>query len=177
MGMAAKRARIRQEECDEAIRQIHLLRDEMESVGDRAEELLAKLISMMGCGASTTDMVWIQRLVQEAVAAQQHLLAIIEANEIDWQTKQHNQIMDDEDAEEEGGEEESSGEEDEDEDDAGVRVGRFGKLEVVADEDMGEEEEGAETFDQEEYRRAMAALRQGKMAADDLKGMQFDRKA
>jgi fructoselysine-6-P-deglycase FrlB-like protein len=70
--------RIRQEECDEAIRQIHLLRDEMESVGDRAEELLAKLISMMGCGASTTDMVWIQKLVQEAMAAQQRLLAIIE---------------------------------------------------------------------------------------------------
>ena len=148
----------------------------MESVGDRAEELLAKLISMMGCGASTTDMAWMQRLVQEAMAAQQRLLALIEANEIDWQTEQHNQIMDEEDAEEEVEEESSGADDEEEEDDAGVRVGRFGRMEVVADEDA-EEEEGAETFDQEEYRRAMAALRQGKMAADDLKGMQFDRKA
>ena len=55
--------------------------------------------------------------------------------------------MDDEDAEEEEEEdEESSGAEDEEEDDAGVRVGRFGKMEVVADEDM-EAEEGAEAFD------------------------------
>ena len=61
-----------------------------------------------------------------------------------------------------------------DEDDAGVRVGRFGKLEVVADEEA-EDEEGADKFDQEEYRRAMAALRQGRMLPDDLKGIQFDR--
>ena len=60
---------MRQEECDEAISQVHLLRDEMESIGDRAEELLAKLISMMGCGSSVADMAWMQRLVQEALAA------------------------------------------------------------------------------------------------------------
>ena len=63
--------------------------------------------------------------------------------------------------------------EEEEEDAVGVRVGRFGKMEVVADEDM-EEEEGAEKFDQDEYKRAMAALRQGRMAPDDLRGMQFD---
>ena len=44
----AKRARIRQEECDEILRQIHLVRDELESVGDRAQELLGKLY----CGRS-----------------------------------------------------------------------------------------------------------------------------
>ena len=49
-------------------------------------------------------------------------------------------------------------------------------MEVVADEDM-EDEEGTEKFDQDEYKRAMAALRQGRMAPDDLRGMQFDRKA
>ena len=63
---------------------------------------------------------------------------------------------------------------DEDEDDAGIRLGRFGKMEVVADEEA-EDEAGADTFDQEEYRRAMAALRKGRMLPDDLKGMQFDR--
>jgi hypothetical protein len=130
---------------------------------------------MMGCGSSVTDMAWMQRLVQEALAAQKRLLDLIEANEIDWQTDQHNKIMDDEDAEQEEEEdEESSGAEDEEEDDAGVRVGRFGKMEVVADEDM-EAEEGAEAFDPDEYRRAMATLRQGRMAPGDLKGVQFDR--
>ena len=83
--------------------------------------------------------------------------------------------MDEEDAEEEEEEEESSGDEEE-EDAVGVRVGRFGNMEVVADEEM-EEEEGAETFDQEEYRRAMAALRQGQMGPGDLQGMTFDGKA
>ena len=57
------------------------------------------------------------------------------------------------------GDEEGSGEE-ESEDEEGVRVGKFGKLEVVADEDMADEE-GAEAFDQDAYRRAMAGLQRG----------------
>ena len=46
-------------------------------------------------------------------------------------------------------------------------------MEVVADEDMGDEE-GAETFDQEEYKRAMAGLRKGRMLPKDLDGMEHD---
>ena len=38
---------------------------------------------------------------------------------------------------------------------------------------MGEEE-GAQAFDQDEYRNAMEALRRGFMSPNDLQGMQFD---
>ena len=62
-----KRARIRQEECDETLRQIHLVRDELETVGDRAQELLAKLLSLTGCGTDPVDLQWMQALVDEAV--------------------------------------------------------------------------------------------------------------
>ena len=61
----------------------------------------------------------------------------------------------------------------ESEDEEGVRVGKFGKLEVVADEDMGDED-GSEAFDQEAYRRAMAGLRKGRMLPSDLEGMEHD---
>jgi len=178
---AAKRARIRQEECDEAIRQIHLLRDEMETVGERAEELLAKLVSMADCDTSVVEMAWMERLVREAMAAEQRLLQVIEANEVDWQVDQHNEFMDGEDAEEEEDEAEELGsddddDEDDDEDVAGVKLGRFGQLEVVADEDV-EREEGADAFDEDEYKRAMAALRKGRMAPGDLRGMEYEAKA
>ena len=33
---------------------------------------------------------------------------------------------------------------------------------------------GAAAFDQEEYRRAMAGLRKGRMLPSDLEGMEFD---
>ena len=168
---AAKRARIQQEECDEAMRQIHLLRDEMETVGERAEELLAKLMNL-NCGASTVELVWIRRLVDEAVAAQRRLMVLIEANKIDWEVSRHNEMMELEDGEE--SDEEEDGEEGEgEEDEGGVKVGRFGNLEVVADEDE-DEEGGADAFDQDEYKHAMAALRQGRMALGDLKGMDLD---
>ena len=67
--------------------------------------------------------------------------------------------------------EEKEGEESEDEE--GVRVGKFGRLEVVADEDEPEED-GAAAFDQDEYRRAMAGLRKGRMLPHDLDGMEHD---
>ena len=54
-----------------------------------------------------------------------------------------------------------------------MRVGKFGRLEVVADEDEPEED-GAAAFDQDEYRRAMAGLRKGRMLPSDLEGMEFD---
>ena len=167
----AKRARVRQDQCDEATRQIHFLRDEMETVGERAEELFGKLISL-NCSTSSAELVWIRRLVEEAIASQDRLLAMIEAAEIDWQTKRHAEMIDEEDLEEEeedDDESESSG----DEDEGGVRVGRFGNLEVVADE---EDDEGGDTFDEQEYQRAMADLRRGRMRAGDLQGMDLDTK-
>ena len=78
---------------------------------------------------------------------------------------------DDDDDEEE--EEEGSGEDAGEEDAAGVRVGRFGRLEVVADED--DPEDGG--FDQTEYQQAMAALRKGRMLPSDLNGMDLDARA
>ena len=163
----AKRARIRQEECDEALHQIHLLRDELETVGDRAEELLAKLISLACDEAGPEEMKWIQRLVEEAMAAQQRLLGVIENSGIDWQVEQHEEALDGE----EEGEEEESGEESEEEDEAGVRLGKFGKMEVVPDEEAGEE---GDAFDEAEYKKAMEALRKGKMSQGDLDGMDHD---
>ena len=164
----AKRARVRQDQCDETMRQIHFLRDEMETVGDRAEELLGKLVSL-DCSTPTAELVWIRRLVDEAIAWQDRLIAMIEAAEIDWQTKQHAEVIDEEDLEEEDDDEsESSGEEDE----GGVRVGRFGNLEVVADE--ADEEGGADAFNEQEYQQAMADLRRGRMRAGDLQGMDLD---
>ena len=91
----AKRARVRQDACDETMRQIHFLRDEMGTVGDRAEELLGKLISL-NCSTSSAELVWIRRLVEEAIASQDRLMAMIEAAEIDWQTKQHAKVIDEE---------------------------------------------------------------------------------
>lgn len=167
----AKRARIRQEECEETLRQIHLLRDELETVGDRAQELLGKLISMNNCDADATDLRWMQALVDEAVAAQERLVTLIERSTIDWRTEHHARVIDEEE-EDDDDDDEGSGEE-ESEDEEGVRVGKFGKLEVVADEDMGDED-GAEAFDQEAYRRAMAGLRKGRMLPSDLKGMEHD---
>ena len=164
----AKRARIRQEQCDEALHQIHLLRDELETVGDRAEELLAKLISLACDEAGPEEMKWIQRLVEEAMAAQERLLGVIESSGIDWQVEQHEEALD---GDEEGEEEEESGEESEEEDDAGVRLGKFGKMEVVPDEEA--EEEG-DAFDEAEYKKAMEALRKGKMNPGDLDGMDHD---
>ena len=167
----AKRARIRQEECDETVRHIHLVRDELESVGDRAQELLAKLISLGSCGADPTDLQWMQALVDEAVKAQERLVKLIESSTTDWRTEQHARVIDEEDEDEEE-DDEGSGEE-ESEDEEGVRVGKFGKLEVVADEDMGDED-GSEAFDQDAYRRAMAGLRKGRMLPRDLDGMQHE---
>ena len=83
-----KRARIRQEECDETLRQIHLVRDELETVGDRAQELLAKLLSLAGCGADPVDLQWMQALVNEASAAQERLVKLIESSTLDWRTEQ-----------------------------------------------------------------------------------------
>ena len=37
-----------------------------------------------------------------------------------------------------------------------------------------DEEEGAQSFDQEEYRKAMEALRKGFMSPNNLQGMNFD---
>ena len=166
----AKRARVRQDQCDETMRQIHFLRDEMETVGERAEELLGTLVSL-DCSTPTAELVWIRRLIDEAIAWQDRLLAMIEAAEIDWQTKQHAEIVDEEDLEEKDDDEsESSG----DEDEGGVRVGRFGNLEVVADE--ADEEGGADAFNEQEYQQAMADLRRGRMRAGDLQGMDLDTK-
>ena len=103
--------------------------------------------------------------------AQERLVKLIESSTLDWRTEQHARVIDDEEDDEED-EEEGSGEE-ESEDEEGVRVGKFGKLEVVADEDEPEED-GAAAFDQEEYRRAMAGLRKGRMLPSDLEGMEFD---
>jgi hypothetical protein len=84
--------------------------------------------------------------------------------------------MEREDADEnESEEDESGGDDSDDEDGHGVKIGRFGKLEVVADED--EEDEGADAFNQDEYKQAMAALRQGRMASGDLQGMDLDTQA
>jgi len=47
---------------------------------------------------------------------------------------------------------------------------------VVADEDEGDED-GAEGFDQEEYKRAMKSLRKGRMLPSDLDGMDYDARA
>ena len=116
-----------------------------------------------------------QALVDEAVKAQERLVRLIESSTIDWRTEQHARVIDEEEDEEEEDEEEGSGEE-ESEDDEGVRVGKFGKLEVVADEDE-DEEDGAEDFDQEEYKRAMKSLRKGRMLPSDLEGMDYDAKA
>ena len=143
--------------------QIHLLRDELETVGDRAAELRAKLIDKLCDDVGPAEMQWIERLVEEAIAAQQRLLSVIENSGIDWQVDEHEQKLDDDESEEEAGEEES-------EDEGGVIVGRYGNMEVVADEDV-EDEEGAERFDGDEYRKAMAALRRGKMMQDDLQGV------
>ena len=164
-----KRQRIRHEKCEETLRQIHLVRDELESVGDRAQELLGKLMSMAGCGADAVDLQWMQALVDEAVRAQELLVRLIESSTMDWRTEQHARVIDEED-------DEGSGE-DETEDDEGVRVGKFGKLEVVADEDMEADEDGADAFDQEEYKRAMMALRKGRMLPGDLDDMSYDAKA
>ena len=46
-------------------------------------------------------------------------------------------------------------------------------IQVVADEDMPDEE-GAEVFDQEAYRQAMAGLRKGRMLSSDLDGTEHD---
>ena len=170
----AKRARIRQEECDETIRHIHLVRDELESVGDRAQELLGKLISMGNCGADAADLQWMQALVDEAVRGQERLVQLIESATINWRTEEHARIIDEEEEDEGEDDYEGSGEENESEDEAGIRVGKFGKLEVVADEDMMCDEDGTEAFDQEEYRRAMAGLRKGRMLQSDLEGMEHD---
>lgn len=165
----AKRARIVQEQCDDTVRQIHFLRDEMETVGERAEELLGRLVSL-DCSTSSAEMVWIRRLVDEAIASQNRLLAMIEAAEIDWQTKQHAEIVDEEELEEEDDDDsESSGEEDE----GGVRVGRFGNLEIIPDEAQ-DGEGGADEFDESEYQQAMADLRRGRMRAGDLQGMDLE---
>ena len=170
----AKRARIRQDECDETIRHIHLIRDELESVGDRAQELLGKLISMGNCGANATDLQWMQALVDEAVRGQERLVKLIESATIDWRTEEHARVIDaEDDDEEEDDEDGSSGEASGSDDAAGVRVGRFGKLEVVADEDVCDED-GADAFDQDEYRRAMASLRKGRMMPSDLDGTEHD---
>ena len=167
----AKRARVRQDQCDETMRQIHFLRDEMETVGERAEELLGKLVGL-DCSTPTAELVWIRRLVDEAIAWQDRLMAMIEAAEIDWQTKQHAEIVDEEDLEEEDDDESESSEGEEDE--GGVRVGQFGSLEVVADE--ADEEGGADAFDEREYQQAMADLRRGRMRAGDLQGMDLNSK-
>ena len=136
---------------------------------------------MADCDTSVVEMAWMERLVREAMAAEQRLLQVIEANEVDWQVDQHNEFMDGEDAEEEEDETEELGsddddDEDDDEDVAGVKLGRFGQLEVVADEDV-EREEGADAFDEDEYKRDMAALRKGRMAPGDLRGMEYEAKA
>ena len=78
--------------------------------------------------------------------------------------------LSEEDAEED---DDDDGEDGEEEDTEGVRVGRFGRLEVVADEDS-ENEPGAETFDQDEYRKTMEALKRGFMTPNDLHGMDVD---
>ena len=161
----AKRARIRQEECEEALRQIHMLRDELETIGDRAAELRAKLIEKLCKDAGPVEMQWIERLVEEAMGAQQRLLSVIEHGGIDWQVDEHEQKLEEEESEEEG--------EEESEDEGGVIVGRYGNMEVVADEDV-EDEEGAGRFDEDEYKQAMAALRKGKMMQDDLHGVDHD---
>ena len=112
-------------------------------------------------------MQWIERLVEEAMGAQQRLLSVIQHSGIDWQVDEHEQKLDEEEEEsEEEGEEES-------EDEGGVIVGEYGNMEVVADEDA-EDEEGAERFDEDEYKKAMAALRKGKMMQDDLQGVDHD---
>ena len=130
---------------------------------------MGKLLSL-DCSTPSAELVWIRRLVEEAIASQDRLLALIEAAEVDWQTKVHAEIIDEEDLEEEEDDDsETSGEEDE----GGVRVGRFGNLEVVADED---DEEGGDSFDEQEYRQAMADLRKGRMNAGDLHGMELEAK-
>jgi len=118
-------------------------------------------------------MAWIRSLVDEATRAQQSLLQLIESESVDWQTAEHDALMDDEDAEEDGEEEGGSDDDEEEEDAEGVRVGRFGNLEVVPDED-DHDEAGAERFDQDEYRRTMDALQRGFMSPDDLRGMELD---
>lgn len=117
-------------------------------------------------------MAWIHSLVEEACRAQQSLLQLIESEKVDWQTSEHNAVMDDEDAEEDS-EGDGGSDEGEEEDTGGVRVGRFGNLEVVPDED-DQDEAGAERFDQDEYRRTMDALKRGFMSPDDLRGMELD---
>ena len=151
------------------------MRDELESVGDRAQELLGKLMSMAGCGADAVDLQWMQALVDEAVRAQELLVRLIESSTMDWRTEQHARVIDEEDDIEEE-DDEGSGE-DETVDDEGVRVGKFGFLEVVADEDMEADEDGADAFDQEEYKRAMMALRKGRMLPGDLDDLNYDAKA
>jgi hypothetical protein len=165
----AKRVKLRKEECEEALRQIHLLRNEMETQGGKSEELLAKLVSLDF--ADEAQLAWMTELVAEAQRAQQQLLALIESNTIDWQVEQHAAFMDAEDGAEEEDESEEEGEEEE-EDDAGVRVGQFGRLHVVTDEET--EQEGADTFDEGEYARTMKLLRKGFMSRQDLEGVEHD---
>ena len=88
---------------------------------------------------------------------------MIENSGIDWQVDTHEEAVDDDDDDDE----EESGEEEE-EDEAGVRLGKFGNMEVVADDDEGD------AFDEEEYKRAMAALRKGRMMQDDLRDVDHD---
>ena len=52
-----------------------------------------------------------------------------------------------------------------------MRLGKFGKMEVVPDEEAGEE---GDAFDEAEYKKAMEALRKGKMSQGDLDGMDHD---
>jgi hypothetical protein len=74
----------------------------------------------------------------------------------------------------EGDEEDDEGDEEDDEgdeeDEAGVRIGKFGKLEVVRDGD-GPEEDDAPPFDIEQYRRAIDDLRKGIIQPSDLEGI------
>ena len=83
----------RSSECNDLMCEVHQLRQKLEEMGDDAENIMNDFARLDDCDLSAATLTWMRVVAAEAMRVQVRMRKLIEDSEIDWEVKEHEEMI------------------------------------------------------------------------------------